>query len=109
MKFQTACSAAGPELGGYTQWVRWRAPMEDYKNKNKAQETYPDSRSRCQERLRILLEGGALGLKLGLNVMRGRVQDTCPAPRRPLWWGGTSGLCFRGRQACGPDLMQPWR
>ena len=26
-KFRAACSAAGPELGGYTQWVRWRAPI----------------------------------------------------------------------------------
>ena len=31
-KFQAACSAAGPELEGYTQWVRWRAPMEDCKD-----------------------------------------------------------------------------
>ena len=27
-KIRPDCSAVGPNLGGYTQWVRWRAPTE---------------------------------------------------------------------------------
>ena len=46
LKFRTACSAAGPKLGDYTQWVRWRAPIEkNKKNKNQKKKAYSDGRS----------------------------------------------------------------
>ena len=35
LEFRAACSAAYPELGAYTQWVRWRAPTK--KNKEAKQ------------------------------------------------------------------------
>ena len=44
-KFRAACSAAGPELGGYTQWVRWRAPTEDCK---KQKQEKKEEKGRCQ-------------------------------------------------------------
>ena len=38
MEFQAACSAAGPKLGDYTQWVRWRAPIVNNKKKQSQKE-----------------------------------------------------------------------
>ena len=35
IKFRPACSAAGPELGDYTQWVRLRAPTKRSKGSSK--------------------------------------------------------------------------
>ena len=35
MEFRAACSAAGPKLGDYTQWVRWRAPTEKNERRDK--------------------------------------------------------------------------
>ena len=65
MEFRAACSAAGPKLGDYTQWVRWRAPTE--KNKNQKIETYPDGRSRGQVRSGAGLKGVAFGPQLRLD------------------------------------------
>jgi hypothetical protein len=105
LKFRVACSAAGPELEGYTQWVRWRAPTLDYKKRK--QEPYPDGRPRRQELLRVLLESGALGVEPGQDFLRGRVQNTRTAPRRPIRWGGAGSLGVRDRRASGPDLQWP--
>src|SRR3954468_13169894 len=46
MEFLAACSAAGPELEDYTQWVRWRAPTE----KNKKTETKKKTLTRVAAR-----------------------------------------------------------
>ena len=66
MKFQAACSAAGPELGDYTQWVRWRAPTEKNKDQE-GEETYYDGRSRDQVRSGAGLKGVACGPQLRLD------------------------------------------
>ena len=65
-EFRTACSAAGPELGDYTQWVRWRAPTEKNKNQE-GKETYSDGRSRGQVRSGAGLKGVAFGPQLRLD------------------------------------------
>src|SRR4051812_956940 len=46
MEFRAACSAADPGLGDYTQWVRWRAPIE----KNKKTETREKTLTRMAAR-----------------------------------------------------------
>ena len=66
-EFRTACSAADPELGDYTQWVRWRAPTEKNKNQ-KGKETYSDGRPCCQMRPGASLKGVAFSVQLRLNV-----------------------------------------
>ena len=53
VKFQAACSAAGPKLGGYTQWVRWRAPTEKYKNQRRRNKK--DTRMAARESKNALL------------------------------------------------------
>ena len=64
MKFQAASSAAGPELGDYTQWVRWRAPTEKDRNLKKKKETHPDGCPHGQMRSGAELEGVALRAQL---------------------------------------------
>ena len=62
MEFRAACLAAGPKLGDYTQWVRWRAPTEkNKKNKNQKKKAYSNGHSRCQTCPGAALEGVALG------------------------------------------------
>ena len=34
-KIRHSCYAIGPSLGGYTQWVRWRAPTKKKQRKKK--------------------------------------------------------------------------
>ena len=65
-EFRTACSAAGPELGDYTQWVRWRAPIEKNKNQE-GEETYSDGLPRGQVRSGAGVKGVAFGPQLRLD------------------------------------------
>ena len=68
MEFRAACSAAGPKLGDYTQWVRWRAPTEKNKETQSQNEAYPDGYARRQMRLGAALDSVALGSQLCLDV-----------------------------------------
>ena len=81
MKFRAPCSAAGPKLGDYSQWVRRRAPTEKSKEKQSQNKAYPDGRSRCQMRLGAVLEGVTLGSQLRLDVQKRLVQRAVPPPR----------------------------
>ena len=68
-EFRTACSAAGPELGDYTQWVRWRAPTE--KNKNQKEEGNVLGRpSALPDAPGASLKGVAFSMQLCLNVQK---------------------------------------
>ena len=83
MEFWAACSAAGPKLGDYTQWVRWRAPTERNKKTKTKGKTYPDGCPRRQVRLGAILESVALGMKLRLDVQKRLVQRTRAASAQP--------------------------
>ena len=83
MEFRAACSAAGPKLRVYTQWVRWRAPTERNKKTRTEEKTYPDGCPRCQVCLGAVLVGVALSLKLRLDVHKRLVQRPCAASSHP--------------------------
>ena len=71
MKFRPASSAAGPELGDYTQWVRLRAPTREAKKiirRKRAKETYADGSARLQVGLVAAPKGLPLRPELGLDV-----------------------------------------
>ena len=110
MEFRTACSAAGPKLGDYTQWVRWRAPTEkNKKNKNQKRETYSDGRSRCQMRPGAVLQGVAFSSQLRLDIQKRLVQWPCAASAQPPNGRGAHRLGVWDCRAGGAGLLGSWR
>ena len=83
MEFRAACLEAGPKLGDYTQWVRWRAPTERNKKTKTKEKAYPDGCPRRQVRLGAFLDGVALGSQLHLDIQKRLVQRPCAASPHP--------------------------
>ena len=83
MEFRAACSAVGPKLGDYTQWVRWRAPIERNKKTKTKEKAYPDGCPRRQVRLGAVLDGVALSSQLRLDIQKHLVQRARAASSHP--------------------------
>ena len=109
MVFREACSAAGPKLGDYTQWVRWRAPTEKSKEKTKSNKAYPDGCSRRQMRLGAVMDGVALGSQFRVNVQKCLVQRACAASSHPPNGRDTRCLSIWDGRAGGTGLQGAWR
>ena len=110
MEFRAACSAAGPKLGDYTQWVRWRAPTKkNEKKQSQRRKVYPDRCARRQMRPGAVLKGVTLSSQLRLDVQKCLVQRTCAASVHPLDGRGARRLGVWDGRAGGTGLQRAWR